>query len=415
MRISNLRIERVEGWSRLVVDIKAKYTHADKLWYAVPSEYERWLSDDVYDAFLISALYPAMYYDEPIEIDGCVSKELYYNIVTQVQDIAQAYRSYLNKIKIVVAGYAQARQDSQFVGTGFSAGVDSFCTFYNHYENELLTENRISAFFFFNVGSHGGGGESAHRVFEARYELLKPFPASIGLPYVKLDSNLFDFYLKHWEYDAGIFCRAAAILTLQRAFNRYYLSSAHSYSEWMRGPFDAENLDLASVAEGFLNPLLCTEKMHICLDGAQYLRSQKLEMIAEKDYSRKFLNVCVQQWREGYSARNCSCCSKCLRTLFALEAMGVLDQYSNVFDVEKYKKISFKYKCELILRAGLDQYATDNVNFARAHGLKLPSRLEAIIVSRLFKSRLLGKMIAIAKGVLGEKKYSAIKKFVCGH
>lgn len=86
MKISNLRIERRDGHSYLTVDINTRFSpHYDKLWFSVPSEYEDWLTDDVYDAFLVAALYPAMYYNEPIIIEGKVSHRLYYNCVHYVK------------------------------------------------------------------------------------------------------------------------------------------------------------------------------------------------------------------------------------------------------------------------------------------------------------------------------------------
>ena len=64
MKISNLRIERRDGHSYLTVDISTQFTlpQYNKLWFSVPSKYEDWLTDDVYDAFLVAVLYPAMYY-----------------------------------------------------------------------------------------------------------------------------------------------------------------------------------------------------------------------------------------------------------------------------------------------------------------------------------------------------------------
>ena len=71
MKISNLRIEKREDQSYLTVDISTQFTpEYNKLWFSVPSQYEDWLTDDVYDAFLVAVLYPAMYYKEDIEISN---------------------------------------------------------------------------------------------------------------------------------------------------------------------------------------------------------------------------------------------------------------------------------------------------------------------------------------------------------
>ena len=416
MRISNLRIVRAGGWSRLEVDVEAKYTSNSKLWYAVPTEYEKWLSDDVYDAFLVSAIYPAMYYNENIQIDGNVSKELYFNLKNYVQYIVKEYRNEMHFVDISVSGFATPRQDAQLCGTGFSAGVDSFITFRERYELEPDPELKVSVLFFFNVGSHGGGGELAHRLFVNRFEMLSRFTKECRLPFVKLDSNLFDFYLKHWEYDAGIFCRAAAILTLQRGFYRYYISSGHAFSEWMTNVFP-KSADLVSLTEGFLTPLLSTRRLSIIVDGAQYTRTQKLERIADLEYVKQNLNVCVRHDTEAADPKNCSECSKCLRTLIVLEAMGLLSEYSEVFDLSVYKNVSWRYKCELVAKYGKDRFATENVDFARAHAIKMPSRVRAIILAFYFKLklRMLGKFVAIVKGILGKRRYEAIRNRIKGN
>ncbi len=299
MKISNLHIERRVDLSYIIVDVDAGYTSNNKLWFSVPTKYESWLSDDVYDAFLVAALYPAMYYKEPIEIKGCVSRKLYDNFTHYVLSIVTAYREYMNCVNIKVEGFAEAKKEGHYAATGFSAGVDSLCTFIDRYEKEEHDVLKISALFFFNVGSHGGGGEHARSVFHNRYEYLKSFPVRYGLPYVPVDSNLFDFYVDKWEYDAGSFCRAAAILLFQRHFSFWYLSSAHAYKEWMTCCIDKNVVDLTSVAEAYLNPLLSTEGMEIVTDGAQYTRMEKTQKVVDFELSKQYLNVCVNHWEGG--------------------------------------------------------------------------------------------------------------------
>ena len=80
MKIYNLRIERKEGMSYLICDMEAKFTDVKTVWYSVHQEYEDWLNTDVYDSFLIAALYPAMFYKEDIIIEGNVSERLFFNV-----------------------------------------------------------------------------------------------------------------------------------------------------------------------------------------------------------------------------------------------------------------------------------------------------------------------------------------------
>lgn len=81
MKISNLRIERhlnlyegVNLQTRVICDVECAFCKARELYFSVDDNYGDWLTADVYDAFLVAALYPAMYYKEPIEVEGCVSK-----------------------------------------------------------------------------------------------------------------------------------------------------------------------------------------------------------------------------------------------------------------------------------------------------------------------------------------------------
>ncbi len=377
MKLANLRIERRDGMSFLTCDMDAKFTDVNQIWFSVPTEHEKYLTDDVYDAFMVAAIYPAMYYNELVEIDGNVSQRLHFNISRYVPSIVKAYRPEMHEVAFNVKGYANAKQIEKGVGTGFSAGVDSFSTFVDHFVNEDQPEYKISSLFFFNVGSHGGGGEGARQKFHARYDLLKEFPEEVNLPYIPLDSNLFDFYLPYWEFDAGVFCRASAILVLQKSIGKYFLSSDYSYREGMFTAFNPHVSSLSAMSELFLNPMLSTECMEIITDGAQYLRTQKTEVIAKYKPTQRYLNVCVDHWANHTTATNCGVCPKCLRTLIAIESLGLLDKFNRVFDLAKYKNKAYCYKCQLRLDYSSKLFAKDNVDFAIAHGNRIPSYTEA--------------------------------------
>lgn len=91
MKIYNLRIERKEGMSYLICDMEAKFTDVKTVWYSVHPEYEDWLNTDVYDSFLIAALYPAMYYKEDIVIEGNVSERLFSMLRTMFKTLFELF------------------------------------------------------------------------------------------------------------------------------------------------------------------------------------------------------------------------------------------------------------------------------------------------------------------------------------
>lgn len=338
MKISHLRLEpHTEGWTRLVVNIDASYTKNNTLWVATPDEFADWLTDDVYDAFLVAALWPAMYYNENIEIVGEVSSRLLFNIRNYVQHAIKAYRPQTHFVNVSVQGTKIAKQTQMRVATGFSGGIDAFTTVIDRLEDEQDMSRRIDTFTFYNVGSHGGGRKEAREIFINRYNLVKGFPKNKGIPFVRLDSNLYDFYKDNWEYDAGTLTRVFGCLAFQKVVKYYYLSGEFSYREHMVNHFDTQLCNIDEMTELYMLGLLSTENMEIILEGAQYNRMEKTIKVAHYAPARQYLNVCVNHWGESTDAHNCSHCFKCVRTMKALDVIGVLDDFKDVFDIDWYK------------------------------------------------------------------------------
>lgn len=61
----------------------------------------------------------------------------------------------------------------------------------------------------------------------------------------------------------------------------------------------------------------------------------------------------------------------------AIESLGKLDKYAEVFDIKKYLRENRPYKIEQILEYNTSSFAHDNVDFAREHGMDLPSLPQA--------------------------------------
>lgn len=171
--------------------------------------------------FLVALLYPAMYYGEDIEIEGSVSKKLYHNIMHYVQGIVAAYEVKAQKIAVKVGGFQNARKCSLLhVGTGFSGGVDSFSTLYDNYLNTNDEDYKVDTLFFFHVGQYGNTSNS--KTWERannRFGITKSMASELQMNSVMLNTNMFGFYLPHWEYDAGVLCRLSSVLVFQRYLN----------------------------------------------------------------------------------------------------------------------------------------------------------------------------------------------------
>ena len=71
--------------------------------------------------------------------------------------------------------------------------------------------------------------------------------------------------------------------------------------------------------------------------GGSLDRITKTKTIADYDPAYKYLNVCVT------AVENDSTCFKCVRTMLTLDALGKLDKFSAVFDVQYYMNHRKRY------------------------------------------------------------------------
>ena len=374
IRVSNLRKESLPQTKecRIVCDIECNFSSERQLWVSVPAEYGDWLTEDVYDAFMIAMLYPAMYYKENLVIDGCVSEKLYDYVTKYVQRCEQAYiGKSLSIIEIQVAGFKEALKTNNLIGAGFTAGIDAFTTLYDRFVLEEKENFKLSALFFFNIGTHGGGGETARKKFFTRYNYLLPLTQEIGLPFVPMDSNLFDFYIFQWEYDAGVLCRAFGILVFEKVLKKYYI--AYDYSFWEI--VHMTSADYASITDMTNYHHLGTENLEIIVDGTQYRRSEKTEKLLGYPPFMRYLNVCVN--RGVSDARNCSTCHKCMRTQLTLDILNKLEDFDSVFYLDVFRKRKFAYKCQTLVQRKTDIYAFDNCELAKRMNYPMPPYIVA--------------------------------------
>lgn len=378
--VSNLRKINEENRVKILCDIDYEDPEdlaigEKQLWFSVEKKYESMLADDVYDAFFLIPLYLAMYLHTDLCINGYMSKTLYKNMVNYGQSILCGFSDALKPVHVSVEGFRSAPEKGSVIGASISGGVDSLTTIYDRYVCETIPDDRINSLFFFNCGTHGDYGDpKTVELFEQRYAMNKNTADEIGLPMVKVDSNLHAFSHKLGAQKSGCLALISCVIALQRAIRKYYFSSALGYIEQLQFGFKQyHDYDFSGFAASQLFPLIKTENTEIIDDGAQYKRSEKTERIADWDIAQKHLNVCVNPAK---TASNCSTCSKCLRTLIALDAIGKAELFKTVFDLDLYKTRKKDYLYECMMKYGKTAYETDNVDCARRHGMPLPSAKE---------------------------------------
>lgn len=411
--ISNIHKEQHGDWTHLVADVsfsgvEVPYTE-NTMYFAVKNENADMLTDEVYDAFLLVPLYLAMYHHTDLHIHGKVSKKLYKNIMWYVRQILCDFSDDLAMVDVKVDGFGTVDKKGTMIGTGISCGVDSLCTIYDHFVCESDPDYRINALFLFNCGTHGDfENPASHKLYEARYLQNKQAADEMGLPVYQVQSNLHAFTHKIGEQKMGYFAIYSCMFSVQRVIAKYYAPGSSSYKQILQFHERMHDHDMAEYSESYLVPLLQTEHTELVPDGCQYRRSQKVEKIADWEIAQKHLNVCVN----SSDGSNCCYCSKCMRTMVPLDALGKLEKFASVFDLRKYEKYVFRGKLRMVGNYAKEGFNSDNVDFAKAHGMPMPN----IFLAKAFvlpenASAFLKKKL---RTILGDTFYQKLKHAVRG-
>jgi len=315
---------------RVQVEVKSDTLQDTLLWYEFDKNIEEYITTEKHDGFVVGLLLLAMKNREDIHIQGKISGKLYYNMTNYYMDIVQSFAPEFHKIRIVpdgLTGKTGYRRGNGVI-TGFSAGIDSFSVIHDHLENPVPDEYKITHFLFNNVGSHGEwDAENAEKLFLKRYELIKGYPEDISIPFICVNSNLSEILQMEFRKTHPP-RNVSTVLMLQGLVSKYYYASAYKYEDCYIGKQDG-----LGRADPFSLHLLSTESLECISAGCQNSRTDKTRIVSEYKHSKKWLNVCGST--RG-NAKNCSTCWKCNRTLFTLELLGKLNDYREVFDLEKW-------------------------------------------------------------------------------
>ena len=359
----------------------------DECFYSVPAEFADFADTESSNCFLVGMLYPAMRYGEDIHVEGTVSAKLLYNLNEYLVPLMAICDERLKRIRITAdATDAEGCREAHAVGTGFSGGIDSFSTICQHFVRKGEPDGfRLTHLFFFNVGAHGipkkpGDLAAIERQFNARYEKFKAFPAEVGLPFVRVNSDIHKFH--PWGHlEVATFATVSAILFLARGIRRYYLaSSGHTYRQLWKFLGDGGRPDAIERMNMMLLPWLSTERLDIIDDGNLYDRSQKTVMVADYPPAARYLNVCY-----GHDTldTNCSVCNKCARTLLTLDILGKLDEFAGIFDIPRYRReVRRRLIAETIVGERKSLFAKHQMDLARERGVDLRREVNALDIIR---------------------------------
>lgn len=335
--------------------------------YYVPQQHQHLLSNSL-DCALVALLMPCMALNEPINLNGNVSRRLFTCLPT-IQALLRSIYPELNIVPISAEHLIGAGKDinNNKIATGFSGGVDSFATVAD------IKAESFECFLFNNVGSHGGAGE---RLFEQRYNYVMKCAEQLETPLVKVNSNLDLFYNNHllnFVYNHTLRNVSVALL-IQQGINQFYYASAYHLND-----FQFDNRPTIAHLDPLLLPLLSTENIAILPHGTLMTRLDKTKLISEYPKSYEYLDVCVDEESET----NCSNCYKCRRTMATLDILGKRELYKAVFDFSVYDKKKFNIFYELYTDSA--PMAQEIIDFAKRTKYSIP-------IGSFYLSKILSKL-----------------------
>lgn len=301
------------------------------LWYTIPPQHAHLLSNSC-DGPLVGLLIPAMAKGEDIYVEGPLSERLYHNVAGPYQVLLRKMLPSLQRINVTPSDLVRHTDRPDGVATGFSAGVDSFSVVADYFLSETPASLKLTHLLFNNVGSHGPAGE---RLFDRRYDRVAATADKLGLPLVKINSNLDDFYDDKLHFERTHTPRNASVaLLLQGGVGRFLYASAFSYRDLRVAP-------MAMIAHGdaVALPMLSTDTLDMISAGSEHTRVEKTIQLANFPVTYDALDVCVRE----QDARNCSTCKKCMKTMLTLEIAGLLGRYEESFDLAEYRSGRDRY------------------------------------------------------------------------
>ena len=411
--LSNLRKEQAGDWTRLICDFTwsgdTPNPFTEKtIWFSVKNENADFFSTKVYDPFLLVPYYAAMRYGQDLKICGKVSAKLYHNLTNYIQQIFLDFSDELHPVKLEVEGFDTVEQYGTLVGAGFSCGVDSLSTVYDHFVKEPVPGYKINSLFLFNCGGNGYiERDSTRKLYQTRYERNKKAADELGLPLYQVESNLHAYTGVLGIYKLTYLSNWSCIISLQRKVYKYYVASSLSYEEVIRSHKIYHDKDIDDFCGIYLVPRIQTESLELIYDGAQHRRTEKVALISDWDIAQNNLYVCLT---EEATDGNCSQCDKCLRTMFTIDILGKTNLFANVFNWQQYQKLRKPYILTTLYNYNKSAHASDNIDFAREHQIKLPPVCIAYIY--MAPHFIFSKTKVLIKRLIGEERAKQLKQKV---
>ena len=331
------KIKKINKKARLTVEVEIN-EEIKELWLEVDEKYGRYLVTDRCDAFVIALLPIAMRNRKELVCLSPVSEELLHNLRTQLIPTLAKFGKNFYRTRISAEVNKKPIKNIGAVGTGMAGGVDSMHVLSQYtdtdYPSMKLTHLCIHDTGAFDIPSYNEGGRSGKTVKESLINKFSKMAEEMDIPLIVTESNLSEDFNVTYAIN-HIYCNLFPVFALQKLFGIYYYgSSGMDFSQFSLDECDRFDCGRYELLAGYA---LSTSNLKIYIEGGEKNRLEKIEDIIHFSPAQKYLNVCMT------GSENCNICRKCMSTLLALDSINRLDYFSNVFDVDYYKKNKQRY------------------------------------------------------------------------
>lgn len=380
-----------EGWVRLESEIKIDGIQKTA-WFAVESEYEKYLDDQVADAFVVGLLPRAIHEAYDIESDAFVSEELLFNLETYLLPITS--KNSAGKAHNVNINAAPLSRNLKAcgVGTGVSGGIDSSDAIL-----EVLKQSKkypgmalTHLAYFIHDATEIVPGEPLQefRIKQTEKELncIENIANELKLPIVKIESNIYNVSGVIEEL-ACTYHGMSNVFALAKLFKIYFAASAYDISDFSMLKSYYSNLEYGDI---FVFPMLSIPSLRFYIAGITRNRFEKTKEVGEEKWLFDNINVCFPLKGEKCGI-NCTA-GKCLRTMWDLEISGKLDNYKKSLPVDEFRTNRKKAISWLYFKN--DSFTIESLGYALKAGIITKREISQIKNERRLKN-ILSRVLCI--------------------
>ncbi|MFP1646642.1 hypothetical protein [Pontitalea aquivivens] len=282
-----------------------------------------------FDPFLVFLLIPAMARNMPIVVEGSIDAQRLDGLRRGMQTLLAGASKDWHIVPISAEARTENRPPdlSKGAALGMSCGIDSLYAFEDLARDEIARHLRVKLLTHNDIGAHPN-----RATFERHRDHARRFATDVGLPLVTTSVDLSRYYGRRFIHSHSM-RNAGAAISLEPLFHAFFYSKGDVGFAQARlgraagiGPMDPALL-----------PLLNTSAHSYLSHGMHIDRLGKTDQVMRGPYARAHLTVCTHGFEDGRTKMNCGQCYKCARALFFADANGMLEDFSQTFDLTAFQ------------------------------------------------------------------------------